>query len=94
MRTEMSPGEDSPLEIPYIYDELVKRYVRDYKKSERWVVEGTQAEAVAKWRKLESGYHEDQIALCGFYASVDVSLAIKGLETGSFLTSLSSLRSS
>ena len=53
MRTKMSPGEDTPLEIPYIYDDLLKRYVRDYNKPERWVVEGTQAEAVAKWRKLE-----------------------------------------
>jgi hypothetical protein len=84
-RVETHPGDTTP-EIPYIYDELLKRYVRDYNKPERWGVEGTQAEAVAKWRKLEPGYHEDQIALCGFYASVDVSLAIKGLETGGFLT--------
>ena len=41
MTTEMSPGEVTPLEIPYIYDELLKRYFRDYNKPERWVVEGT-----------------------------------------------------
>jgi hypothetical protein len=72
VRNETSPDDDTPLEIPYIYDELLKRYVRDYNKPERWGVEGTQAVAVAKWRKLEPGYHEDQIALCDFYAKKSV----------------------
>ena len=75
-------GVDASMEIPYIYDELLKRYVRDYSKPEKWCVDGKQEEAVTKWRNLQPGYHEDQVALCEFYASVDVSLAIKGLETG------------
>ena len=75
-RVETHPGDTTP-EIPYIYDELLKRYVRDYNKPERCGVEGTQAEAVAKWRNWSLDITKTRLH---YVASMQVSTSVSPLK--------------
>jgi len=76
-------GDDTPA----IYDELLRRYVRDFNKKLAWTATGDQQAAILKWRNLDVAFHMDQIGMCGFYAKVSVAFFMKGLEAGGFLTS-------
>ena len=69
-----------------MYDDLLRRFVRDYNNPGKWVAEGNHQAAIAKWRNLTPSYHEDQLALCAFYAEVEVGFSIKGSEIGVFLS--------
>ena len=87
---EAQNDEEADYDIPYVYDELLKRFVRDHNSPGRWVAEGNHQAAISKWRNLSPAYHEDQLGLCAFYAEVEVGFAIKGLENGGFLSSAES----
>ena len=63
-------------DIPYVYDELLRRFVRDHNSPGKWVAEGNHQAAIAKWRNLTLSYHADQLGLCEFYAEVEVGFAI------------------
>ena len=65
-----------------MYDELLRRFVRDHNSPGKWVAEGNHQAVIAKWRNLTPSYHEDQLGLCEFYAEGEVGFAIKGLENG------------
>ena len=73
-------------DIPAIYDELLRNYVRDFNKKLAWKAAGDQQAAITKWRNLDTAFHIDQIGMCDFYAKVNVAFFVKGLEAGGFLS--------
>ena len=73
-------------DIPYVYDDLLRRFVRDHNSPGKWVAEGNHQAAIAKWRNLTPSYHEDQLGLCAFYTEVEVGFAIAELEIRGFLS--------
>ena len=81
-----SPMHNEPT-VPAIYDELLRRYVRDFNTKSAWKSAGEQQVAILKWRELDPTFHIDQLGMCDFYAVVNVSFFLKGLEAGGFLTS-------
>ena len=74
-------------EIPIIYEDLVKRVVRDWSRPAALKGYGDQETAIIKWRGLRPIFHIDQLGMCDFYAKADVIFFLKGLEAGDFLTS-------
>ena len=79
-----SPLRDKPT-VPVIYDKLLRRYVRDFNKKSAWKSAGNQQVAILKWHNLDPSFHIDQLGMCDFYAEVNVSFFMKGLEAGGFL---------
>jgi hypothetical protein len=74
-------------DIPFVYEDILKRVVRDWSRPAAWKSSGDQDCAMKKWRSLAPVYHVDQLGMCDFYAKADVIFFLKGLEIGDFLTS-------
>jgi hypothetical protein len=75
------------IHLPSSYDALLRRYVRDFAQSDRWVADGDASRSIEKWRALAPIFHQDQLDLCPFYCKVDPSFMQKGLQADNHITS-------
>ena len=64
-------------DIPLIYEDVVKRVVRDWSRPAAWKWYGDQETAIVKWRGLRPIFHIDQLGMCDFYAKADVIFFLK-----------------